>query len=67
MEKERKCLLCGKVLTELPIMKAGICAPCQDRVRREAMGEQADTRTQAEKELRRQGVAPDQGKGQKKS
>ena len=57
MEQERKrCMLCGKSM----ILKAGICDPCRDRVRREAMGEQADIRTKAEMELKKHGVNPDQ-------
>jgi hypothetical protein len=59
MEQEKKkCMLCGKPM----ILKAGICDPCRDRVRREAMGEQADLRTQTETELKKHGVTSSQGK-----
>ena len=46
-------------------LRGGICEPCQERIRREAMGEQADVRTQAEKELKKHGVVPNQGKERK--
>lgn len=62
MEQEKKkCMLCGKAVP----LKGGICDPCQERIRREAMGEQADIRSQAEKELKKHGVTPDRG-GEKK-
>ena len=62
MEKEqRKCMVCGKPTP----LKGGICEPCQERIRREAMGEQADSRAQAEKELKKHGVVPNQGKDRK--
>lgn len=56
-------MICGKVMP--PIIKGGICSPCQEKVRREAMGEQASVRTQAEKELKRHGVTPNKGTEQK--
>ena len=59
MEPEKKkCMICGKAML---LIKGGICAPCQERIRREALGEQADTRIEAEKELKRHGVTPDSG------
>ena len=61
MEK-KKCLVCGKLF---PIVRGGICDPCQDRIRREAMGEQANVRDQAERELKKQGVNPEPGKERK--
>jgi len=62
MEKApKKCMVCGKPTP----LKGGICEPCQERIRREAMGQQADVRSQAEKELRKHGVVPDQGKERK--
>ena len=62
MEKEqKKCMVCGKVTP----LKGAICDPCQERIRREAMGEQADIRSQAEKELKKHGVVPNQGTGKK--
>ncbi|MGH7773817.1 MAG: hypothetical protein ACREQA_16455 [Candidatus Binatia bacterium] len=60
MEQEKKrCMICGKVMPT--IIKGGICSPCQERVRREAMGEQASVRTEAEKELKKHGVTPAKG------
>jgi hypothetical protein len=37
-EEKKKCMICGKMLVTF---KGSICEPCQDRIRREAMGEQA--------------------------
>ena len=54
-EEKIKCMICGKVLASL---KGGICEPCQDRIRREAMGEQASISDQADRELTRYGVTP---------
>ena len=48
-------MICGKLVVDL---KGSICEPCQDRIRREAMGEQAGTSDQANRELTRQGVPP---------
>lgn len=63
MEPEKKkCMLCGKVV---PLVKGGICDPCQERIRREAMGEQADLRNQAEKALKKHGIVPESGKERK--
>jgi len=63
MEQEKKkCMICGKAML---LIKGGICAPCQERIRREAMGEQADVRGQAEKELKKHGVTPDSRSGKK--
>lgn len=53
-EEKKKCMICGKI----PAVKGGICEPCQDRIRREAMGEQASISDQADRELTRQGVTP---------
>lgn len=56
MEQEKKkCMVCGKVMP----VKGGICDPCQERIRREAMREQADVRIQSEKELKKHGVNPE--------
>lgn len=60
-QEEKKCMVCGKVMP----LQGGICEPCQERIRREAMGEQADVRSQAEKELKKHGVTPDPGKERK--
>jgi hypothetical protein len=54
-EPTKKCMVCAKPLVPL---KGGICEPCQDRIRREAMGEQAGIRDQADRELSRHGVTP---------
>jgi len=48
-------MICAKPADTL---KGGICEPCQDRIRREAMGEQAAIGERAERELSRQGVPP---------
>ncbi len=55
-------MLCGQ---PVPLVKGGICDPCQERIRREAMGEQAELRNQAEKELKKHGIVPDSGKERK--
>ena len=54
-------MVCAKVAP----LKGGICDPCQERIRKEAMGHQAVERGQAEKELKRHGVAPDSERGRK--
>lgn len=54
-EEKKKCMICGKLVLAL---KGSICEPCQDRIRREAMGEQAGTSDKADRELNRYGVAP---------
>ena len=53
-EEKKKCMICSKMLA----VKGGICEPCEDRIRREAMGEQAGISEQADRELTRQGVTP---------
>jgi hypothetical protein len=51
-EVKKKCMICAKpVLT----LKGGICEPCQDRIRREALGEQAGLGDRADQELIRHG------------
>jgi hypothetical protein len=40
------------------VLKGGICQPCQERIQREALGEQASTADRAEREISRQGIAP---------
>jgi hypothetical protein len=54
-EEKKKCMICGKGMA---VLKGGICEPCQDRIRREAMGEQAGISDQADRELTRHGVRP---------
>jgi hypothetical protein len=51
--EKKKCMICAKPAA---ILKGGICEPCQDRIRREALGEQAAIRERAEGELTRHGV-----------
>lgn len=52
---EKKCSVCAK---PAPMFKGGICDPCQDRIRREAMGEQAGISDRADREFTRHGVTP---------
>jgi len=40
------------------VLKGGICQPCQERIRREALGEQAGIAERAEREISRQGIPP---------
>jgi len=54
-ENTKKCLVCAKTVV---VLKGGICEACQDRIRREAMGEQARVSEGADRELNRQGVTP---------
>jgi hypothetical protein len=54
-EPNKKCMICGKTVATL---KGGICDPCQDRIRREALGEQAGIGDRADRELARHGVTP---------
>ncbi|HMA82080.1 MAG TPA: hypothetical protein VKR81_14375 [Candidatus Binatia bacterium] len=54
-ESMKKCMVCAKTVA---VLKGGICEACQDRIRREAMGEQARVREGADRELNRQGVTP---------
>jgi hypothetical protein len=54
-EELKKCMVCAKPASAL---KGGICPPCQDRIRREAMGEQAGISDRADRELTRHGVTP---------
>lgn len=54
-ETTKRCMICAKPADTL---KGGICEPCQDRIRREAMGEQAGVSQQADRELNKHGVTP---------
>jgi hypothetical protein len=54
-EQKKKCMICAK---PAEILKGGICEPCQDRIRREAMGEQAGVSERAERELAKHGITP---------
>ena len=58
MAEEKKCMICGKAVP----LKGGICDPCKDRIRREALGQQAGERGQAETELKKHGVNPESGR-----
>lgn len=51
-------MICGKPME----IKGAICDPCQDRIRREALGEQAGERGQAETELKKYGINPESRK-----
>ena len=39
-EEKKRCMICAKLVT---FLKGGICESCEDRIRREAMGEQSGT------------------------
>ncbi len=52
-EEKKKCMVCAKPAA---VLKGGICEPCQDRIRREALGDQAGVADRADQELTRQGV-----------
>ena len=52
----KKCMVCAKPAEN---MRGGICDVCQDKIRREAMGEQARNSESAEQELSRHGVSRD--------
>lgn len=54
-DEKKKCMICAKPAV---ILKGGICDPCQDRIRREAMGEQAGISGRADRELTKHGVTP---------
>jgi hypothetical protein len=54
-EVTKKCMVCAK---PSPTLKGGICEVCRDKIRREALGEQARTGESADREIARQGIAP---------
>jgi len=54
-EASKRCMICAK---PSEVLKGGICQPCQERIRREALGEQAGVADRAEREISRQGIAP---------
>ena len=54
-EEKKTCMICAKPVL---ILKGGICEPCQDRIRREALGEQAAIAERADRELAKHGVNP---------
>jgi hypothetical protein len=53
--KPKMCMLCGMREVET----SSICSTCAESVKREAMGQQATVKRQAEREIRRQGVNPE--------
>jgi hypothetical protein len=53
---KKRCMVCGKGLEA----QGSICASCQERIRKEALGEHDKTRIQSERELRKQGVTPEE-------
>ena len=55
---KKQCMVCGKVME----LRGSICDPCQERIRKEALGERDNLRVQSEKELKKQGVTPRQDK-----
>ena len=55
MADAKRCMICAK---EAAVLKGGICEPCQDRIRREAMGQQAGISERADKELSKHGIVP---------
>jgi len=48
-------MICAK---EAAALNGGICEACQDRIRREAMGQQAGISERADKELSKHGITP---------
>ena len=54
-DAKKRCMICAK---EAAALNGGICEPCQDRIRREAMGEQAGISDRADKELSKHGITP---------
>ena len=54
-ESGKKCMVCAKPAEN---MRGAICEVCQDKIRREAMGEQARNSESPEREVRRHGVTP---------
>jgi hypothetical protein len=62
-EEKKRCMICGKLVLTI---KGGICDPCQEKIRGEALGRNADARNQAEKELKKHGVRTDLGRPETK-
>jgi hypothetical protein len=62
-EEKKKCMVCGKLVLTI---KGGICDPCQEQIRREALGKESDTRVRAEKELKKHGVQPNPARSETK-
>jgi len=55
IEEKKKCMVCAKTVT---VLSGGICESCQERIRREALGEQSEVSNRAERELAQQGIPP---------
>ncbi len=49
-----ECMICAKPVM---VLKGGICKHSQDRIRREAMGQQSNMSEQAERELTKFGIS----------
>ena len=54
-DAHKKCMICANSTV---VLKGGICEPCQERIRREAMGEQSGVADRAERELSHHGITP---------
>ncbi|MCZ6876372.1 MAG: hypothetical protein O7G88_23060 [bacterium] len=57
-EQLKQCMLCGRQAVEI----GSICPACAEGVKREALGKQTNLKQQAEREIRRHGVNPDNAK-----
>ena len=55
-EQAKLCMICG--LQEVDT--SSICPACADGVKREALGKRANLKQQADKEMRRHGVNPEE-------
>jgi hypothetical protein len=61
--EKKRCMVCGKLVV---MIKGGICDPCQQQIRGEALGKNAGLRSEAEKELKKHGVQTDPGSSETK-
>jgi hypothetical protein len=59
--KRRRCMVCAKEFE----MGGSICDACNAQIRGEAVGKKEGLRKEAEKEIKRAGVAPDTHKTEK--
>ena len=55
-DKPKLCMLCGLEKVD----SGSICPSCAEGVKREALGKQANLKRQAEQEIRRQGINPEE-------
>lgn len=53
-----RCMVCAKTAE----LRGGMCEACQDRIRREALGEQRRVRAEADQNFKRHGVNPEKAK-----